>query len=482
MSEKAPQMTSEAAAYRERLNDKSNADLYRDVIDLVDDRVQVSVDRLRYKAGTTINTDGADKSVGGRFARTQVESRAQLEDIAAFEDQIRLGVQAKELAEYVPAIETVLEHARTEVERMNAASNTKSTLKEVGVIRHALVESKAMTALEVGNMSNEDIETLFNYMQMSTKQGGNQAEGVTDQIDSNFKVGQSVRVLQPNGRFEDGWYVGERLDGNNYKLQRDEADGTVSTKTVPEAKLALWNDRTSDLTAPDAPARDAVVDMPTTADSTQDAVARPELTPPDAPAHDAVVDPRIKLSEIIKSPAAYLASRVTAAMMYRRNKEADGSKEKSRNRRWMLAGVGAAAVAAAAYLSLRGHDTSHLHGTVAGNSFDTPLEPVGLPGTGGGATGVNHEAASTLTQAADHAQHFSKEASTAGRGEGWVHQLREMGFSEKQISGTLKKLQKTHDPAVREWVYTMEDGKPGIAKPGKIPMAVLQSIEKMRSK
>lgn len=485
MSEKAPQMTSEAAAYREQLNDKSNADLYKGVIDLVDDRVQVSDDKLRYKAGTTIDDDGSKQSVGGRFARTQVESRTQLEDIAAYEEQIRLGIKAKELAKHVPAIEAALDYARAEVDRMNETSNTTSTLKEVGVIRHALVESKAMTALDVGNMSNEDVATLYEYMQLNVEQGAATQKTEAERSDVLFKVGQSVRVLQHNGRFEDGWYVNEQLDGNYYKLQRDEADGTTATKTVPESKLVLWNDRAPDLTSPDVPAQDAIVDTLTSPDApAHDAVVENQLTPPEAPAQDAVVEGarviNIKLSSIVRNPTAYLASRIASVQLYRRNNEAGQTKEHKRGRGWIYAGVGAAAVATAAYLSFRGHDTSHIHQAVAGNSLDTPLQEITIPGASGGNAGVHHEAANAATQVLDHAQHFSNEAQTINPGEGWGRQLRDMGVSEKQIPGLLKKLQKSHDPAIREWIYTMNDGNPGIAKPGKIPTAVLQSIYKMR--
>jgi hypothetical protein len=55
-----------------------------------------------------------------------------------------------------------------------------------------------------------------------------------------------------------------------------------------------------------------------------------------------------------------------------------------------------------------------------------------------------------------------------------------MGFSDNEIPTILKKLTKAQDPAVREWVYTMKDGNPGIAKPGQIPANVLQSIQKLR--
>jgi hypothetical protein len=481
MSESAPKMTAEAKAYRADMKQTRKEEMLESVNDLVDghfDDLQVTKNnRLQVKAGVhSLDGEGNSVNIGGRFARAN-----ELEDIAAYEDQIRLGMKAKELAEHAPAVKAALDYARAEVDRMNETSNTTSTLKEVGVIRHALVESKALSALEVGNMSNEDIQTLYEYMQISNESSDSVEEHGSrgnEAPEFLFAVGQSVRVMRNAGSFEDGWYVSKQLagytqeDGSYYIVAKDMPDGSTLEKTVPDSKLKLWNERSSqaapDLTPPDAPA--------------DDAVAEHELTPPEAPANDAIVEPRvIHLKDIVRSPLAYLSSRMASAAMARREKaETTGdTNEKSRLRRWAPRVLGVAAVAGVAYLSTRGHDTSHLHDAAAGNSFDTPLQDITLPGAGG-SSGSREGARSAIQQVAEQTHHFTKEAHTITGGEGWAHQLREMGVSEKQLPRVLEKLQKSHDPAVREWVYTMKDGQPGIAKPGKMPEAVLQSIYKMR--
>jgi hypothetical protein len=158
MSESQPKMTPEAVAHREPLNAKTTKELFDGVSDLVDDRFSADSGKLRYKAGATIGENGASKRVGGRF-----ESRSQLEDIAAYESQIRLGVMAKEVAPAIEVIDTALAAAHARLKLQNERSKNKSTLKEVAVIRHAIVESGTMSALEVGKLTDDEIAELMSY-------------------------------------------------------------------------------------------------------------------------------------------------------------------------------------------------------------------------------------------------------------------------------------------------------------------------------
>jgi hypothetical protein len=473
MSETAPKAPqSEEAVDRAALHNTSTGELLSRVDDLVGDRFRVtSNDRLQLKAGVTAtDSEGNSRNIGGKFT-----SKHQLEDIVAFKDQIELGIKAKEISSVAPEIDAALEYAREQAATMNETRPT--TLKEVSVMRHALVKSKAISALEVGKMNDDEVRTLVDYMHLEnevaeTSESENEAE---ESVQHEFVVGQSVRVLRGAGKFEEGWYVSKQLEGNNYKVTRKNADDTELEETVEGAKLKLWN----------------------TVDTSEPFVA-PTLTPLDAPASDAVIvgevagrdslgddreGPRIITPESIianiKEIPVYLAARLMAASYNRKNKDTSARPERNRSRTIMAGAVGVLAVGVVSYLAFRGHDTSSAHELATGNSLDTPLQDITLPGAGNNAGG-GHDIARSAAQVADHTNHFSNEALTAARGEGWTHQLHDMGFSDNEIPTILKKLTKAQDPAVREWVYTMKDGNPGIAKPGQIPANVLQSIQKLR--
>ncbi|MBC7764318.1 hypothetical protein H7Y29_01255 [Microbacteriaceae bacterium] len=480
MSEKAPKAPqSDEAIYRASLHDTPTGTLLSQVDELVGDRFRVTAnDRLQLKAGTTaIDADGNAKNVGGRF-----ESKHQLEDIVAFEDQIRLGMKAKEISSVAPEIDAALDFARDQVATMNETQN--ATLKEAAVMRHALVKSKAISALEVGNMSDDEVRNLVDYMRHDHE--ANDTSGTSKQehdpapTQHEFAVGQSVRVLRSAGNIEDGWYVHQQLDGDNYEVVRDVDDNNRLVKTVEGAELKLWNtvDTSEPFTAPsltpiDTPASEAVIvgEVVDTSDG-----VRQDATDTDRE------NPRvITLENVItgiKNIPNYLAARMATTSFLRNNGEA-ATPERRKSRKLLVAGVGALAVGVVGYMAFRGHDTSGVHDIATGNSFDTPLQDVALPGTGNNAGG-GHDMAGSVAQVADHTSHFSNEALTAARGEGWNHQLHDMGFSSSEILGVLKKLSKSTDPAIREWVYTMKDGNPGITKPGQIPANVLQSIQKLR--
>lgn len=66
-------------------------------------------------------------------------------------------------------------------------------------------------------------------------------------------------------------------------------------------------------------------------------------------------------------------------------------------------------------------------------------------------------------------------------GEGWLQELHSMGFSNDQAEAALPHLLSSEDPGIKEWVYRMADGEPGISQPGQIPTDVLESIMKLRS-
>lgn len=431
MSEKAPAMTSEAKAYRADLKQVSKSELLSNVEDLVDGRfsdLQVTKNnRLQYSSGTKkTDSNGVEHNVGGKFA--EKANRTELEDIAAYEDQIRLGVKAKEIASVTPEIDAALDYAREQVATMNETQPT--TLKEVGVMRHALVKSKAISALEVGNMSDDEVRTLVDYMHLENES----AETGT--------AHEEPETTEP-----------------------ESADDSSEPFVAPN------------LTPIDAPASEAVI-VGQLVNPTGEQLAGANASAEEGPRNSNLREAMNR----IKDFPTYLAARLMTARLHSGANENQNTQERRgrfSRRTVVLGSLGTLAAAGAAlWLSTRGHDTSALH-DVAGNSLDTPLVPITAPGTGGGA-GTGHDIVRGVAQVGDHANHFSNEALTASAGEGWTHQLHDMKIPENEIPGLLKKLAKAHDPAIREWVYTMKDGNPGIAKPGQIPANVLQSIQKLR--
>ncbi len=490
MSEKSPKpsQSNESADYRASLNATSTGELFNQVEDLAGDRFRLtSNDRLQMQAGTseyeTKKGKGDVRNVGGKFKK-----RHELEDIAAFEDQIRLGMKAKELSHVTPEIDAALDYAKEQVSEMNETESTTSTLKEVGVMRHALVKSKAISALEVGNMSDDDVSALVEYMRLDHYPAEtSEPAPETESAQHEFAVGQTVKVLRSAGNIEDGWYIDEQLEGNEYVVARSTGNERLS-KTVSEEMLKLWNDTSVSDTqpdddiidaeivddedtapiAPDAPAQDAILEGEVLSDdSTEDAES--VLTPLDAPAQDAILEGEEDVQDTTDSresrfakftPSYWIARMQTASFM--RNERPANAPEQHRSRNIMIGFVGAMAVGVAGYLALRGHDTSGANDLVAAGA-NTKLPAVDI-----------------VTGAAEQAQSFSNEALTVSPGEGWIHQLQDMGFSSNEIPGVLKKLANSNDPAIREWVYTMKDGNPGLAKPGQMSANVLQSIQKLR--
>lgn len=76
--------TPEAQAARARYDSMTNQEIAAEVGDLIDDQLTVKPDdKVRYTAGATAGGEG----VGGRFV-----SQSQLEDISAYQDQIRDGI------------------------------------------------------------------------------------------------------------------------------------------------------------------------------------------------------------------------------------------------------------------------------------------------------------------------------------------------------------------------------------------------------
>lgn len=113
-------------------------------------------------------------------------------------------------------------------------------------------------------------------------------------------------------------------------------------------------------------------------------------------------------------------------------------------------------------------------------------------GAHGGTGGAGHAAADNLntsptpkpdiSQLPDmsHVEIASDATRTVTQGEGWLHQLHELGFTHAQSVETLPKLLVSQDPGVKDWVYTMADGNPGISHTGTLPPSVVESIMKMR--
>lgn len=151
--------------------------------------------------------------------------------------------------------------------------------------------------------------------------------------------------------------------------------------------------------------------------------------------------------------------------------ESQGRQEKRRFPRKMIALVGTMAIAGAtvaAYIGIKQNGSSSEHVDAR------PDRVAAAPAV------VNTE--KPEKQEATPPK-FNKEARTAEENEGWISQLEDMGFTQAEIPSTLKKLLEVEDPEVREWVYERVNAEgeiePGIARPGNIPVSVLESIQKL---
>ena len=233
MSEKAPRMnmTDEAQDYRQKFNGRTNKDMLGEVDDLVGDRFQVTKnDRLQNKAGVTaMGADGQTHGIGGRF-----EHQSQLDDVVAFEDQIRLGMKAKEV---IPAL-TLVDAALASAEQRNQQASKPRKINQLSIIRRTLVISKTLSAKEVGNMSDEDISQLLEYARIAQKQA--EAEG------QRSGTGNPLEVTSPDAPALDAVVEGDQVTSPDAPAQDAVVEG-------------------AEVTAPDAPAQDAVVEQENTA-------------------------------------------------------------------------------------------------------------------------------------------------------------------------------------------------------------------------
>lgn len=496
MSEKAP---------RNSTPDKpSTAELLEQVDDLAGDRFRVTAnDHLQLKAGTTaLDAEGNVTKVGGRF-----ESKHQLETIAAFEDEIRLGMKAKEIASVTPAIDAALHYAHEQVALLNKKQAATSKLKEAGVMRHALVAANALSDDEAKAMSDDDVQLLVGYMRtehsgvheaessrsigytvaedpnaeysgefaldasqvaiaprdeftppvetdeeqtVDASEPDNSAEpasqpsstgslepalpavivdrGTTSSSEATpdartFNVGETVTVKSPNGSFEKGWQVIRQLGATQYRVSHTLKNGTVMTKPVSTEELAEWN-----------------------------------------PANESG-----RKRGIIKNLSRYMSERFR-------------KQERSKIRRKALGATAIAVLTSAALFSPRtSHESAEIEVAESVQTAETSLDIANVPVTD---PSYEYEDAATAdfameADAVENAE-LSSDAKEAAPGEGWSSQLQQMGVPAKDVPGMLKKLLSTDDLKIREWVYTMDNGDPGIAKQGEIPQDVLQSIQKLR--
>ena len=258
MSESRPKMTPEAVAHREPLKDKSTTELFDSVSDLVDDRLSADSGKLRYKAGATIGEDGASKRVGGRF-----ESRSQLEDVAAYESQIRLGMLAKEVAPAVEVVDTALTAAYARVKLQNERSNSNDALRVVPVIRRALVESGTISALEIGKLSDDEVTELISYARIAGEPSVDDAPDDvpaaptldTSAIDAHFGGSLPFKTKKLDAFFDGGKFDTSAIDSYFGSKATNEA---IDTTVIDD----YFND-----TPDDAPDADPIGTHDTTADS-----------------------------------------------------------------------------------------------------------------------------------------------------------------------------------------------------------------------
>ncbi len=356
-----------------------------------------------------------EKGVSGRHAGAFM-GKADLQNIALWQDEIRDGLgdrqQENELKKQSEAFRPALAGIETALaENADKVADSDSSVTEMGLIRGELVKSGVASSLDVGKMSDDEINNLLEYA----------------------------------------------------RPDHESIEAPASEKVV--------------LTSPDAPAHDAIIEGELTEDDAAEIADRPTLTPPDAPAHDAIIEGTDDVQHITDTrerrfakftPTYWITRMQTASFM--RNERPANAPEQHRSRKVLIGAVGTVAVGLFAYLALRGHDTSGFQEAAAASGGPKP----------GAAEATTTVAAEVAAKAAEQAPAFSNEALTISSGEGWIHQLQDMGFTSNEIPGVLKKLANSNDPAIREWVYTMKDGNPGLAKPGQMPANVLQSIQKLR--
>lgn len=168
---------------------------------------------------------------------------------------------------------------------------------------------------------------------------------------------------------------------------------------------------------------------------------------------------------IWRNPGAYLGSLFTV-----RGGEA---LEKWRgSRRSTKIAIGVVAIAAAAGLAKLGYDFFN----------DPNVDPSNTPnGSGSDLPKPKPQDVDPGTLPAPKPESFSDAARTIDNGEGWLNQLKDMGFTDREAQNALEKILNSDDPGIKEWTYRMGDGNPGLSHPGTMPQSVLESIQKLKS-
>ncbi len=274
----------------------------------------------------------------------------------------------------------------------------------------------------------------------------------------------------------------------------DAAEPKADTTDAPEADAA---DKADVLPASLDVTPDAVdVDQPAPLDVTPDATdalpAPLDVTPDaDASAADALPEPlavtpdaprKWRFDEILNHPGDWSRSRKEALKGKLDKFRGRPTREKAKI---IGAGIAVTAISIAIYqLGKQGFDTTPM--TEVGNKLASSAAGSDAAVLGDSMNMVRTAGEHAFSAAGDaisgigEAITFSADALTVVKGEGWTRTLTEAGVEPNEISSLLKKLLTTTDPAIKEWVYTMKDGNPGISHSGQMPADVLQSIMKMR--
>jgi|GEM_PF-6537323 len=149
--------------------------------------------------------------------------------------------------------------------------------------------------------------------------------------------------------------------------------------------------------------------------------------------------------------------------------------ERKGNKKKTLIALGAVAGLAVAYFGLRG---IHFGG---GNTIQGVAD---YPSGTGGAGHVPPQGTGGNSVPDALNGEFSPQAHEVTAGEGWLHELDDI-FGKGKLTGNekqelLHKLLESKDAGIKDWVYTMKDGNPGISHSGQIPESVLESIKNLR--
>jgi hypothetical protein len=166
------------------------------------------------------------------------------------------------------------------------------------------------------------------------------------------------------------------------------------------------------------------------------------------------------------APAGILTSGVNVNHFLDNDKDPERKTGKKSSRRATIIGLG--------IVGLVGGAIAWRYGLLSGGGGGH-VDPNHLPPAGGG-TVTEHVPPSGSSVSPET---FSDAAHTVTPGEGWLSELEQLNIPADQRPAMLQKLLDSKDPKIMGWVYTMQDGNPGISHPGQIPSDVLESIKNL---